>query len=477
MVGEVIAGRYELEELVGAGGMSSVYRARDRLLERTVALKILHEYYGADDATLERFRREARAAAQLSHPNIVTVIDRAEDGGRHFIVFEYIEGENLKTLIERAGRLPVRRALSHAIDSGEALAFAHRHGLVHRDVKPQNVLLNGEGRIKVTDFGIARSLNLQSVTESGTVLGTSYYIAPEQATGGGVSAHTDVYSLGVVLFELLTGRLPFEGENFVSVAMQHIHEPAPDVLALRPDVPARVGLAVERALAKHPADRFPSMDEFVAELRACMAELGSEPDQDSTAILPAPPAAGPVARARRPPRRRRSWPHRLLLLAVPLLAAAAFAVYFAARDSDEPGGGTTADAPVRLNAVADYDPEGGDGEHPEAVGRATDGDRTTYWTTEQYRDFSATKGGVGLVFDTGGDVSPEQITVRTSTPGFTARIDAGNRPGGPFERATEEQEVASSTTFTLDDVEARYFVLWITDLPEGVARVTEVSAR
>jgi eukaryotic-like serine/threonine-protein kinase len=471
MVGEVIAGRYVLEELVGAGGMSGVYRAIDQLLERTVALKILHDYYGADEATIERFRREARAAAQLSHPGIVTVIDRGEDGGRHFIVFEHVEGEDLKALIARSGRLPVRRALELAIAIGEALAFAHAHGLVHRDVKPQNVLLDGDGQAKVTDFGIARSINVQSVTESGTVLGTSDYMAPEQASGSAVDAHTDVYSLGVVLFELLTGKLPFEGESFVAVAMQHIHEPAPSVLDFRPDVPVRVALAVERALAKSPTDRFDSMDVFVEELRAALVELGSNAAEDSTLIVP---AAQPPARPR-PVRRKRAWP--LVLLAVGLLVLAAIAVsaVVLARDPPSSETGSSGTAGIRVAAVADYDPEGGDGEHPERVRQATDGDPETYWTTERYDDFSATKSGVGLVLDAGG-ASPAEMIVQTSTPGFTARIDAGARKGGPFEPVSAEQEVTDSTTFRLEETDARYFVLWITELPDGVARITEIRA-
>jgi hypothetical protein len=403
------------------------------------------------------------------------VIDRGEDEGRHFIVFEYVEGENLKALIERSGRVPIRRALELTIASGEALAFAHAHGLVHRDVKPQNVLLDGDGELKVTDFGIARSVNLQSVTESGTVLGTSYYIAPEQASGEAVAAQTDVYSLGVVLFELLTGRLPFEGESFVAVAMQHVREPAPSVLDVRPEVPVRVARAVERALAKDPAARPSSMDEFVSELRACLAELGTGADQDATAIkqarVPAPRRPRPA-----PVRRRRVWPLVVTALAIVVLAAAAVAALLSTRNSSPPASEPGGADDVRLSAVADYDPEGGDGEHPEAVARATDGDPSTFWYTETYEDFGAAKSGVGLVLDAGADASLAKITVRTSTPGFTARIDAGDQRGGPFEPATDEQEVNRSATFSLDDVEARYFVVWITELPEGVARITEVRA-
>ena len=213
----------------GSGGMSTVYCAFDTLLERRVALKILHEQFGRDEEHVERFRREARAVAQLSHPNIVTVIDRGEEDGKQFIVFELIEGENLKELVAR-GPLPVRRVLELGLEVGRALAFAHAQGLVHRDVKPQNVLLNGDGLAKVTDFGIVRTLDAVGQTETGTVLGTSHYIAPEQARGERVDAQTDVYSFGVVLYELLAGDVPYPGDNFLTVAMKHVNEPVPNVL-------------------------------------------------------------------------------------------------------------------------------------------------------------------------------------------------------------------------------------------------------
>src|SRR5918912_1364210 len=270
VVGEVVAGRYELEELLGTGGMSSVFKARDTLLERHVALKILHLHFTEDEQYVERFRREARAVASLSHPNIVTILDRGED-----------EGHTLAEVLHEEGRLPVRRALEIAIQVARGLGFAHEQGLIHRDVKPQNVILNGDGRAKVTDFGIARSLDVQGVTQSGAVLGTSNYIAPEQASGRPVDQTTDVYSLGVVLYELLTGEVPFPGESFVAVAMQHVSEPPPSLLEVRPDVPVCVVRAVGRALEKDPAERFPTMDAFAAELEACLAELGSPPDEDA----------------------------------------------------------------------------------------------------------------------------------------------------------------------------------------------------
>ena len=321
-VSQVIADRYELKETVGAGGMSTVYCAFDTLLERNVALKILHDQYGKDEEYVERFRREARAVAQLSHPNIVTVIDRGEENGKQFIVFELVDGENLKELVDRGGPLPVRRVLELGLEVGRALAFAHAQGLVHRDVKPQNVLLNGDGRAKVTDFGIVRSLDAVGHTETGTVLGTSHYIAPEQARGERVDAQTDVYSFGVVLYELLAGDVPYPGDNFLSVAMKHVNDPVPSVLDARPDTPLRLATLIERSLAKQPAERPASMDEVVAELEAVRVELDAKEGDEGTMIMKRPAAV-----PQRPPRQRRESPRRAsvpaLLLLLGVIAAAA----------------------------------------------------------------------------------------------------------------------------------------------------------
>src|SRR5262245_18386334 len=207
--------------------MSSVYRAHDRLLERTVALKILHEQFTRDDAYVERFRREARAVAQLAHPNIVTVIDRGEQDGRQFIVFEYVDGMNLKELMTQEGPVSAREAIELALQVARGLSFAHENGLVHRDVKPQNVLLDGDGSAKITDFGIAHEVDVDGMTITGTVMGTSTYIAPQQTREQPVDEQTDVYSIGCVIYELLAGEVPFEGDNFVGVAMQHVNDPLP----------------------------------------------------------------------------------------------------------------------------------------------------------------------------------------------------------------------------------------------------------
>jgi hypothetical protein len=470
--GDMIAGRYELLELVGSGGMSGVWKADDRLLDRTVAIKILHEQFTADEEYVERFRREARSVAQLSHPNIVTVIDRGEDEGRQFIVFEYVEGENLKQLIERSGRLPVRDALLMALQMGRALAFAHDRGLVHRDVKPQNVLLNEDGQAKMTDFGIARSVDVEGVTITGTVLGTSEYIAPEQARGQRVDALTDVYSLGVVLYELLTGSVPFQGENFVAIALRHVNEPPPSVLERRPDAPPRVAIAVERAMAKRPEERFQSMDEFVAELEEALADLDPSSEQ-ATMIARRPVTAAPRRREERRRRRRGGilWPIAALLAVLAIAALAALGA-LALRDGD--GSPSAANTSIRLSGVDAYDPPPGDGvEHDDEAPNATDGQAGTYWTTETYQDFSNSKDGVGLVLDARREVEPSTITVVSETPGFQAEIRAGASPEGPFEAVSDSQTVEAETSFELNGAKARYFVVWITDL-DGRARINEV---
>ena len=476
MVGEIVAERYELEELVGHGGMSSVYRAHDSLLERYVALKVLHEQYNEDEDFVERFKREARSVAQLQHPNIVTVIDRGEQDGRQYIVFEYIEGENLKELVVRKGRLGVREALEIAIEVARALGFAHEHGLVHRDVKPQNVLLNGDGRAKVTDFGIARSLDVeQGVTQTGTVLGTSNYIAPEQASGKHVDQHSDVYSLGVVLYEMLTGQLPFPGESFVAVALKHVNEPPPSVLDVRGDIPIRVAEAVDRALEKEPERRFPTMDAFAAELDACLGELDRGGDGAVTMVVPA------KQRLARPPARRSVPRLPLGIGMIALVAIAGIVVGLLTLGGTKGQNKSSAGSPVSLTGVGAYDPYGDGTEHDSAAPKATDGNLASYWYTETYHDApSLGKPGVGLVLDALAPTQVSRIVVRTDTPGFTAYIRATNILGGPSQPISDTKVVGSRTVFDVRNSSGpkRYYIIWISRLPSdsNFAHVNEVRA-
>jgi eukaryotic-like serine/threonine-protein kinase len=474
--GDQVADRYELEELVGTGGMSSVYRALDTLLERNVALKILHPHYGDDEEYVERFRREARAVAQLSHPNIVTVIDRGEDDGQQYIVFEYIDGDSLKQLVDRDGPLPARRAVELSLQIADALAFAHHSGLVHRDVKPQNVLVTEDGEAKVTDFGIARSLDVEhGVTQTGTVLGTSNYLSPEQASGKATTPSTDVYSLGVVLYELLTAEVPFPGDNFVAVAMKHINEPVPDLLQKRPDVPLRLAAAVDRAMAKDPESRFPTMNEFASELRQCLVDLDT-PDAERTVIK-----QSPVLKESRPHRVRaaRSRAPLYALLALLAIAAIVAGILALGGSKDKPKAPPSpTGAPVALSGVGADDPFGNNKvEHNAEAPNATDGNPATYWQTEHYND-GLGKPGVGVVLSAPRDVALKQITVTTDTPGFTAQIRVGSSPTGPFTQDSSSKTINRSAGFALRGTSGKYYEVWITNLgPNSSVHVNEVKAR
>jgi eukaryotic-like serine/threonine-protein kinase len=484
MIGQLLAGRYELQDVAGSGGMSSVYRARDTVLERTVAIKILHDHLSDDPEYVERFRREARALAQLNHPNIVTVIDRGEFEGRQFIVFEHVEGENLRELIEREGQLPVDRALALVHQVARGLAFAHDHGVVHRDVKPHNVLIDEDGVAKVTDFGIARSLEpADGLTETGTLLGTSEYIAPEQASGARVDERSDQYSLAAVLYELLTGEPPYTGDNFMAVAMKHIQQPVPSVRDVRPDVSPRLDAIIARAMAKRPEDRFPSTEAMMAALGAARVGTGStplpvaRPDDGATESIPVP---GPLPPLIQRSRRRFSLPILIGLIGVGV-AALVLALIIAGGGTDsltgnggEGGGSGGSGDRVRFVALSDFDPDGDDSEHPEEVQAATDGDTGTYWTTETYSSFD--KAGVGIVLDARSDVELSELTVTTDTPGYTAVIEASNRPDGGFKTVSDSQAVEDQTTFDLEGGSYRYYLIWITSLSSR-AHVNEVRAR
>ncbi len=263
----VLSGRYELSHLVARGGMAEVYRAHDRLLDRPVALKVLFPELSVDRAFVERFRREAQAAANLSHPNIVPVFDWGEDNGTYFIVMEFIDGRPLSSILRTAGPMHPDRAAEIGADVAIALAYAHRHGVIHRDVKPGNVLITEDGIVKVTDFGIARAINTEeSLTQTGAVMGTATYFSPEQAEGMGVDARSDIYSLGVVLFEMVTGRPPFMGDTPVAVASKHVRENPPTPREINPSVPPDLEAIILKCLAKSPEYRYATGDDLRVDL-------------------------------------------------------------------------------------------------------------------------------------------------------------------------------------------------------------------
>src|SRR5881275_3332868 len=330
LLGTRLNDRYRLEARIGAGGMSTVYRALDETLQRRVAIKLMNREFASDSDQLERFRREARAVAQLSHPHIVGVIDASEDAGRPYIVFECVEGETLKERIRRQGRLPVAEAVAYAIEIARALGAAHARHIVHRDVKPQNVLIDEEGSAKVTDFGIARTLDEDGLTADGRVLGTTDYVSPEQALGQQVTGQSDLYSLGIVLYEMLTGEVPFKGENQVAVAMKHVREALPDVQAKRPEVSAALAQIVDNSTAKRQEDRYANDAELIADLEDVLAietaRAGSATGEVTSVLRPLPSST-----QRRVPFRLRHRIMAALALVIVIGAAAGAAIWLTGR--------------------------------------------------------------------------------------------------------------------------------------------------
>jgi len=263
----VFSERYELNHLIARGGMAEVYRAHDRLLDRPVALKVLFPELSVDRSFVERFRREAQAAANLSHRNIVPVFDWGEDSSTYFIVMEFVDGRPLSSVLKSSGPLSAERTADIGADVAAALGYAHKHGVVHRDVKPGNVLITDDGQVKVTDFGIARAVNTEeSLTQTGAVMGTATYFSPEQAEGIGVDARSDIYSLGVVLFEMVTGRPPFLGESPVSVASKHVRDVPPAPREINPKVPPTFEAIILKCMAKDPAHRYSTAEDLRADL-------------------------------------------------------------------------------------------------------------------------------------------------------------------------------------------------------------------
>ena len=484
VIGTLISERYRLDEKIGSGGMSSVYRSFDPMLERWVAIKLMHRDISHDPDQLERFRREARAVARLNHPHVVTVIDAGEDDGAPYIVFEYVEGETLKERIRRLGRLPVSEAVAYAIEIGRALEAAHASKLVHRDVKPQNVLIDGDGRAKVTDFGIARSLEAQGLTATGRVLGTTDYVSPEQALGHEVTGQSDIYSLGIVLYEMLTGETPFKADTQVAVAMKHVRDPLPDVQRRRPEISASLAAVVERATAKETQNRYQDVGEMVHDLEEVLgieAARTGEATGEATTVLKS--LSGDTADFA-PSRLRR--PRRALALTLLVLAALAATGIFLAARTEKGTGGSVVKKPAELSevrlagdAASDYDPEGDNRESPGATGNAIDGNPTTNWSTETYQGgFEGNdKSGVGLYVDAGRLVAARGLTLATSTPGYRAAIYASETVPPELSGWTRVSPVATVNedhTFRLRTRgrSYRYYLLWISELPpEGEADV------
>jgi len=488
-VGTLLNGRYRLDAQIGAGGMSTVYRAFDTVLERQVAIKLMHREIASDSDQLERFRREARAVAQLNHPHVVGVIDAGEDDGTPYIVFEYVEGETLKDRIRRFGRLPIGESVAYAIEIARALGAAHDHRIVHRDVKPQNVLIDEEGTAKVTDFGIARSLTEEGLTADGRVLGTTDYVSPEQALGQDVGPESDLYSLGVVLFEMLTGDVPFHGENQVSVAMKHVREELPDVQLRRPEVSSALAAVVDRATAKDLDRRYSNDRELIDDLEDVLAIETARSGQatgEATAVIRTLPAR---ARRRLPLRMRH--PVRLVVALLIVGAAVAVALILLAhraqhgaqniRNIPAPKNSGLKPFSIKQSNAHDYDPLGDNkSEHPLQAKAVVDGEKSTAWTTETYEGNTlGTKAGVGIYVVADPTVAARAIEVLTPTKGWAGAIYVA-KPGPPPASITSGWQrlgtIASAKATQRVDLDTagnrfRYYLVWITKLPPGKDQV------
>jgi serine/threonine-protein kinase len=332
--------RYELLERVGGGGMALVFKGRDTLLDRTVAVKMLRSQYTADEDVVRRFRREAQAAASLSHANIVNIYDVGQEDDMYYIVMEFIAGRTLKHRIQQEGKVPVDRAVDIAIQICEALEHAHAHKVIHRDIKPHNIMLTTGGRVKVADFGIARASTSATLTHSGTIIGSVHYFSPEQARGGFSGERSDLYSLGVVLYEMLTGKVPFEGDSAVTIALKHVQEPVTPPRKSNPEIPEALEKIVLKALEKEQALRYQSAAEMLRDLKALQDKARKPAPSEVPAAVPTalpkgpgletasteePEATGREARqAQRSPRRGRRRPNWALLVVLALIVALAY---------------------------------------------------------------------------------------------------------------------------------------------------------
>jgi len=513
--GRLLAGRYRLDRHLASGGMAEVWEATDEVLDRPVAVKLLHGHLADDPALRARFHHEAVAAARLVHPAIVAIYDTCDDPGDQAIVMELVRGRTLREFLDERGRLESVEVVHIGAEVASALACAHKAGIIHRDVKPANILLSDDGRVLVTDFGIAKVLDAPDLTRTSQLLGTVKYLAPEQVESGPVDARTDVYALGAVLYEALCGEAPFRADNQAALALARLtRDPQPphDIVV---GVPPTLEAAVMRALARRPDQRFATADE----LRTAL--LGVRPGQwgDHTVVtgaeaLAAAGAANAAAHGLGPgpgspgdtpgwgtpavapptpvPSRRRIGPGVVLsLIVVVVLVLAALLVattdighqLFSPDHSPSPGAAVPASRLVPIAGAHSFDPEGDDaGENDQLAAAAVDGQPATAWRTVSYqsRSFGNLKGGVGLVIDLGAATKVDKIAITSPSRGWA--MSAYVAAGDPSQLAGWGAPVASTadirgatTTLDLRGAEGRSILVWITDLGDGPPFRVEIS--
>jgi serine/threonine protein kinase len=483
---QLVAGRYVLHERIGAGGMATVWRAEDRVLARVVAVKLLREDLAQEPSFLERFQREAVSAARLTHPNIVSVFDAGMDGALSFIVMEHVPGDTLRKLLDLRGPLEPSAAAGVMLPVLTALGCAHNAGIVHRDLKPENVMLGPGGRVKVADFGLAKaSAAHRDPTTSASMVGAATYLSPEQVEGGEITPASDVYAAGILLYELLTGRTPFEADTDLATAMLRLARDPMPPSAVRGGIPRELDRVVAKALARNPNDRYTSaegmraaLERFTRDGRPPLAVSRSE--SPATHERPAPSSAF------------RSW--MLVPLAVLVATGALVAAGLglgrleiggplgirAASASPPAAPAEKPAATLTIVSATSYDPPPGDGsEHPESTGLAIDGNPETVWPTDHYASaaFGNLKTGVGLWLALDGPQQVRTVTIRSPVPGWSFRLFGGGAPsttGSPLASTSGQTTftIPSSGTLTLATrpVRTHGLLVWITSLATGGGR-------
>jgi serine/threonine-protein kinase len=479
----ILAGRYVLSEELGRGGMASVWRATDEVLDRPVAVKILHEHLAEDPMFRERFSTEALAAARLTHPNIVNVFDTGAENGLSFIVMELFEGRTLARLLEERGPLDPERAIAIMLPVLAALQFAHDNGVVHRDIKPGNILVSDSGMVKVVDLGIARAAySASDVATTGRVLGSVPYLSPEQVQGSEVDARSDVYACGVVLYEMLTGRRPFHAQTELAAAMMRLtRDPLPP-RALRPGIPRALEAVVQRAMSRRPQDRFPSAENMAASL------IRVQPPPPNTTgfpvVTPAPTHERPSEPAPAGPSFFQSW--MLVPLVAILLAGVAIVIGLVlgklqvggplgieTKNGSKGGPSPAATAAYHVANIRAFDPFGDNQEHDELIPNLEDNDPNTVWETSNYNDLNmAPKPGVGVLFDLGSPRPVGGFVMQTpqADTGWSFQVRVGDDPMTLASSPGPTTYVATSRmreSFS-QPVTGRYVLLWITMVRPGV---------
>jgi len=481
----MLGGRYRLLRHIARGGMATVWLGEDTLLARRVAVKTLHPELSANQALRVRFRNEAISSASIEDPGIVAVYDAGDDDGVVYIIMEYVDGRDVRQLLDERGPLPVTTAAHIAERVAHALDQAHGHGIVHRDVKPANVLVSDDGRVKVTDFGIAKAASGDDLTTTGTVLGTARYLAPEQVRGDPTDARVDVYATGLLLYEMLVGRLPFTGDTDMAIALARLTVP-PEPLPS--SVPRGVAAIVERCLADDPADRYPTAAALATAL-AADAHGDLTMPHEVTSTFAAPPRAAVPPAAPRPvppsaPTRRRGRVVAWVVVLALLVGAGGVGAYLLTR-SAAPRRAATVAAPLPLVAAKDFDPLGDQVENPQLVGNAIDNNPQTAWSTEIYatRNFGNLKAGVGIYVTLAKPATIHDVTVDTFEHQWNGAIYTATSPSttlAGWGRARAAR--ANLTTHTQFPVPAagpvRYVLVWITLLPpSGRLDIDEIHVR